>query len=419
MEGRIFKPSGNKAINPHLDDLEQVKQKVSEIIKAKETAVAKIRDGLVECVVVFIDLVDSTKYKIDNASEPEKWILRVKQFGDVIKEYIENSNGQVVKYIGDEVMGIFDKKTKIDDAISLIQRIKNIEDNLSEITEATTRIKIALDFGQVFLIKYEGHDELDPQGTPIDRCARIGKHCIPSTVLSSYEFVSKCSFPKQWFKLGSVEMKGLGNQPIYQFGEQTIELKKKIEIIEDDYNSLNQSIKNLKEENQTLELDKKELISTVEQLQNQIKESGETPVIETDFSDLSLEEESQRDWDEIQRVFKDLRKIISESGVPDSEYARFLFLYKKGLPEEYNVYKNKSFDASIEKGLVVQDSSEWFELNMSHKRNQKAIELIDEAERLMQAYERDYGSMDDDDLYEHSFSDADFWRDWIGINVTV
>jgi hypothetical protein len=27
--------------------------------------------------------------------------------------------------------------------------------------------------------------------------------------------------------------------------------------------------------------------------------------------------------------------------------------------------------------------------------------------------------MDDDDLYEHSFSDADFWSEWIGINVTA
>lgn len=417
MEKRIFKPSENKPINSRLDNLEQVHQKVAEIIKEKDAAIKEIREGFVECVVVFIDLVDSTKFKIDNSIEPEKWILRVKQFGDIIKEYIENSNGKVVKYIGDEVMGIFDAKTKVDDAISLIQRIKNMEESLTEITGAATRVKIALDFGKVFLIKYDGHDELDPQGSPIDRCARIGKYCEAGTILSSYEFVSKCPFPKQWFKLGSVEMKGLGSQPIYQFGEQTIELKKKVEILEDDLNAIKNDVEKLTEENQTLMLDKKELISTVEQLQAQLKEAGETPVIDTDFSDKEEQEQSEKDWEEIKENFWKLKKVISDSGVPDSEYARFLFLHQKGLEEEYNVFKNKAFDASIEKGLVTQNSNERFELDMSHKRNQKAIELIEETESLLRNYEAEYGSIDEEDLYEHSFSDADFWAQWIGINV--
>lgn len=88
MEKKIFKPSGNKPINPRLDNLEQVEQRVAEIIKEKDDVIKEIRDGFVECVVVFIDLVDSTKFKIENSGEPEKWILRVKQFGDIIKEYI-------------------------------------------------------------------------------------------------------------------------------------------------------------------------------------------------------------------------------------------------------------------------------------------------------------------------------------------
>ncbi len=417
MERRIFKPSVNKPINPKLDNLEQVQQKVAEIIKEKETAIKEIREGFVECVVVFIDLVDSTKFKIDNSSEPEKWILRVKQFGNIIREYIENSNGKVVKYIGDEVMGVFDRMTKVDDAISLIQRIKNIEENLTEITGAATRVKIALDFGKVFLIKYDGHDELDPQGTPIDRCARIGKYCEAGTVLSSYEFVSNCSFPRQWFNLGSVEMKGLGSQPIYQFGEETIELRKKVEILEEDLNALKNNAQKLTEENQALMLDKKELISTVEKLQTQLKNAGEKPVIDTDFSNKEEQDLSKKEWAKIEENFRNIRKLIKDSGVPDSEYARFLFLNQKGFEEEYNAFKNRTFDASIEKDLVTQNSNERFELNVSNKRNQKIIKLIEETERLLRYYETEYGSIDDDDLYEHNFSDADFWCDWIGIDV--
>lgn len=315
-------------------------------------------------------------------------------------------------------MGIFDNSTQIDDALALIQRIKNIESNLTKITGASTTVKIALDYGNVFLIKYNGHDELDPQGTPIDRCARIGKHCEPSSILSSYEFVSKCSFPSHWFKLGTVEMKGLGNQPIYQFGEHTIEIKKRIEIPESEFDLLNEKCDKLTDENQSLLLDKTEYISTIEKLQAQLKDVGERPVIETDFSDDSEEDEEwSKNWDEIAENIEQLRKIIKDSGVPDSEYSRFLFLHQKQLSEEYNVYKNKTFNASIEKGLVTQDSDEWFHLDLSHKRNQKAIKLIDETEKLIKIYEANYGEMDDSDLYEHSFSDADFWEEWIGINV--
>lgn len=99
MKKRIFKPAVSNAINPHLDNLEAVQQKVEEIINEKDKVINSIREGFVECVVVFIDLVDSTKFKIEHSKEPERWILRVKQFGDIIKEYVENSNGKVVKYI--------------------------------------------------------------------------------------------------------------------------------------------------------------------------------------------------------------------------------------------------------------------------------------------------------------------------------
>lgn len=418
MAKRIFVQPAAKPINPKLEALEAVTQKVQAIINEKDSAVKEIREGFVECVVVFIDLVDSTRYKIQNLKEPEKWILRVKQFGDIIKEYIENSNGKVVKYIGDEVMGIFDGGTKVDDALALIQRIKNIEENLTKITGTDTLVKIALDFGDVFLIKYDGHDELDPQGTPIDRCARIGKHCKPSSVLSSYDFVSKSAFPKQWFKLGNVEMKGLGLQPIYQFGEQTIEIKTIIEVPESELNDIRQQNQQMTEEIQSLLLDKKELISSIELLQTQLQEVGEKPVVDTDFSEKEEEEQSKKDWEEIQENIRNIKKIIREAGVPDSEYARFLFLNQIGHSEEYNVFKNKQFDSSIEKGLVAQNSDERYELNMEHKRNIKIVDLITDTERLIRNYEEEYGTLDDDDLYDHSFNDPDFWEEWIELTVT-
>jgi class 3 adenylate cyclase len=416
-EKKVFKPSDNKPINDRLDNLELIKLKVAEIKNEETTIIKQIRNGFVDSVVIFVDLVDSTKFKIENQTEPEKWILRLKQFSDIVKEYIENSNGKVVKYIGDELMGIFDQATQIDDALSLILRIKNIESNLFEITGFQTKVKIALDFGKVFLLKYEGHNELDPQGTPIDRCARIGKYCVPGSVLSSYEFVSKCTFPKQWFKIGNAEMKGLGSQPIYQYGEQTIEIKKKIEIEEELLDRIKDENSKLTEENQGFILDKKEMISTISKLQKQLQDAGEKPIIDTDFSEKAEKEQHEIDYDKILDGIRRIKKLIHESGVSDNEYGRFLFLNEKGYAQEYNTFKNKTFDDSIEKDLVCQNSDERFELNTDNKRNIEVTKLINQTERLLQQYVASYGNFDDSDLFEYSFSDADFWNKYLDIYV--
>lgn len=415
---KIFKEASNKSINSDLETFEAVQSKVQEIITEKAQVARQIREGLVDCVVIFIDLVDSTKFKIENESEPEKWILRVKQFGQIIKEYIENSNGRVVKYIGDEVMGIFDKQTQIDDALSLILRVQNIQSSLTEITGFDTKVKIALDYGKVFLLEYDGHNELDPQGTPIDRCARIGKYCQPGTVLSSYEFVSRCSFPKQWTKVGIAEMKGLGNQPVFQYGEQTLEIKKKIEIEEETLNKLKIQIDELKEQNQTLLLEKTDMVSTISELQQQIKEVGERPVIETDYSEQSEEEAKELELNEIKSNLRKIKKLITDSGVPSYEYGRFLFLNEKGYSEKYNSFTGKTFDTSIEKDIVVENSDESFILNTENKRNIAITKLIDKTQSLLNEFVNEYGPLDEDDLFEYKFSDADFWGSYLDINVT-
>lgn len=417
-DNKVFKEANNKPINADLETLEVVQSKIQEI-KNEQTKVAKqIRDGLVDCVVIFIDLVDSTKFKIENESEPEKWILRVKQFGQVIKEYIENSNGRVVKYIGDEVMGIFDTSTQIDDALSLILRVKNIQSSLTEITGFETKIKIALDYGKVFLLEYEGHNELDPQGTPIDRCARIGKYCQPGTVLSSFEFVSKCSFPKHWSKVGVAEMKGLGNQPVYQYGDQTVDVKKKIEIEEEILNQLKQQREDLTEQNQTLSLEKNDMVSTISQLQKQLKEAGEKPVITTDYTEQSEEEERETALKEITTNLRKIKKLITDSGVPAYEYGRFLFLNEKGFAEKYNRFEGKTFDTSIEKDIVRENSDESYVLNTENKRNIAVTSLIDKTQKLLNDFVINYGQLDEDDLFEYQFSDADFWSNYMDIIVT-
>jgi class 3 adenylate cyclase len=367
MPPKVFKPANNKPINEKLNRLESVREKISEIKAEEDEVIAEIRNGFVSSVAVFIDMVDSTKFKVENSTTPEKWILRVNQFSEIIKEFVEKSNGKVVKYIGDEVMAVFDQKTQINDALSLISRIQEIEESISEITGVKTQVKIAVDYGSVFLLKYDGHNELDPQGTPIDRCARIGKYTAPGTVLASYDFVSKCAFPNHWAKLGVFSMKGLEKQAIYQYGSQTIDIKAKIEVVEEEYNSLKSQLETQAEEIEDLKLEKTQLVSTITELQNQITEIGERPVIETSFEEDEGEDEQKKEWDEIKRSNQEVLKLIKASGVPLSEYGRFLFLKMRGEGQLFDSFSGHTFRSAIENDLVRETSDNYFVLDMANK----------------------------------------------------
>jgi len=417
MRTNLGKQVNKKTVNADIANLEEIALKVAEIKDEQKKAVEAIRDGLTDTVVVFFDLVDSTKFKIDHKDHPEKWIVRLKQFGDVVKEYIEHCGGIVVKYIGDELMAVFNSESKVSDAINCVGRIKEIEKDLLDISGHKTYIKIAMDYGQVFMLKYDGHNEPDPQGTPIDRCARISKYCEPGVILSSYELVSKSQFPNLWKKIGQVEMKGLGKQSIYQFGDNTVEITELITIPKDKLESLENELDELKEMNQEMNLEQKEMVSTISELQSQIKELGNTPIIEKSFN--SDEDKYESEYSELKQRFRSIKKEISRAGVSNNEYARFLFLHQQGVGDKYDVFKGRVFDASIEKKLVYDVTDEgYYELNTDNKRNQKLLEMIHETEGILNRFIEDHGELDKEDLFEYSFSDPDFWENYIDIDVT-
>ena len=416
MRTNLGKTVNKKTVNTEIANLEQIALKVTEIKKEQKKAIEAIRDGLTDTVVVFFDLVDSTKFKIDHKDHPEKWIVRLKQFGDVVKEYIEYCGGTVVKYIGDELMAVFNSDSKVSDALNCVGRIKEIEKDLFNVSGHETRIKIAMDYGQVFMLKYEGHDEPDPQGTPIDRCARISKYCEPGVILSSYELISKTQFPKQWRKIGQVDMKGLGKQSIYQFGDNTVEINEYLTIPKDEFESLKNELDELKEMNKEMNLKHKEMVSTISELQSQIKDLGNTPIIEKSFN--SDEDKYEIDYAELEQRFRSIKKEISKAGVSNNEYARFLFLHQQGVGDKYDVFKGREFSACIEKKLVYDVTDEgYFELNTDNKRNQRILEMIHETERILTYFIDEHGELDQEDLFEYSFSDPDFWENYIDLDV--
>jgi class 3 adenylate cyclase len=205
--------------------------KGNQLKREQEAAIKKIRAGFKDVVVMFIDMANSTKMKTGKLkNEPETWIKNIFEFGNLVSKRLKKCNGQAVKYIGDEVMAVFTGKNKIYDASTFVEQLEDIENEISNATGYTIKIKISLDFGKVYNLKYPGNKEFDPQGTPVDRCARIAKLCSPSTILTSAAFLKQVDSKQEWHSVGKTKLKGLGDVEIFQYKSKTVELERKQKV---------------------------------------------------------------------------------------------------------------------------------------------------------------------------------------------
>lgn len=366
--------------NEEVKRLESINAEVERLQREKEKTIESIKKDFREKAVVFIDMVDSTQFKTEYVDEPDVWILRLFQFSNIVASAIQGCNGTVVKYIGDEVMGVFEN---VNDAKNLIGRISEIENNLIDITGFETRIKITVDYGPVYMMAFDGHVSPDPQGLTVDRCARISKYNKKSCVLTSVDFKDVSSDMK-WHKLGKVRLKGIGEEYIYQLETETIKLEEKIEVSKNEYDSMNKLLEQYKK---ALEEKRPEEVKKIE---------------------------NREEYDAVEDLIREINELIDGAGVDSSYYARFIFLYKAGDGwEKYNSYEGKVFSSLIDSGLVrvSDENDDFYILNVEKKRNGKILKKLDELQELMNFLELD------EDLYDMSITDADFWKEKIGYDV--
>jgi len=396
----VLEPKTPRVVNDQLDALKVAQKSVEDLQQQLETTKKAISESFTDCVIVFVDLVDSTSFKLANP-EPT-WILRVKIFVDVISEYAKQLGGEVVKVIGDEVMLTFNRSEQNNDALNFVMRVQEIEGVLRKATGHPTEIKIALDGGKVCFLNYEGNKVADPQGTPVDRCARISKFCSPGTVLTSESQFLKFDHKDLWSFVGKPNLKGIGPTSVYQLGKPTVEAIDQKTLTLYEFNRLS-----------NLDAENKQLKEKNRQLQEQLREAGKHP--EPAAVDGLAESDA---WTEIDQTIKALNSLIDGAKSNSTQYARFLFLSQIGEGEKYSSYNGKTFDDAIEAGLVHSENENgWFTLKPENKRNHQALLKLEELEKQLTEYKDLYGEINENELFEHSVSDPEFWEKYIGYNV--
>jgi class 3 adenylate cyclase len=175
-----------------------------------------VREGLdqlrrrVNCVVIFVDLVGSTEYKDRHPSE-DVWLPRLAAFLAGVSRIIA-FKGRVVKYVGDEVMGVFEGDSSVLDAEHAIEEILAFCLGSGDLE---LRAKVGLDAGAVSMLDFRDFGTSatrilgDPQGVVVDRCARIVGRALPNTALASEGFWKLSKSRPRWRFAGRMQAKGI------------------------------------------------------------------------------------------------------------------------------------------------------------------------------------------------------------------
>ena len=205
--------------------LEEVLKRAQEIKENLDTIRAQW-----DCVVTFVDLVGSTKYKEEHPNE-EEWLPRLAYFLNGVTQIISET-GRVVKYIGDEVMAVFDGNSATMKAEHACERILEF---CARSSDYELNVKIAIDYGPVSFLDFKDIPRSntkilsDPQGVTVDRCSRIMTCVKPGVVLCSESFRRYTRTAIRWKYKGRFKAKGILD-PVKVYQLQVGDLTEQFEL---------------------------------------------------------------------------------------------------------------------------------------------------------------------------------------------
>jgi class 3 adenylate cyclase len=177
--------------------------------------------------ILFIDLCDSTQIKqfcLENQIPDSIWITRQMIFLSRTGKIIQSYGGKVIKTIGDEVMANFDVGVNPFQIIRCCLEVFQTFQNLRSYNKGPFIIdaKAAIDYGAC----YDGHvvgtpKTIDPIGTCVDRCARIGKFASKKEIVFSQDFKEvlderHIQLDRYKLEVKEEELKGLGRVKFYK-----------------------------------------------------------------------------------------------------------------------------------------------------------------------------------------------------------
>ncbi len=176
--------------------------------------------------IIFIDMCDSTEFKtycLDGNIPDGIWIERQVIFLHRAIGNIQRFGGAIVKTIGDEVMGYFNRTTPAKNVLKCGTDSHSLFRAIARYDKENWRIlsRVSIDYGEVYdsnfgLLK---PNTIDPIGLAVDRCARLNKEGNSGEVVFSssvFALLDSKSQEKYSPSMEKKELSGIGPSEFYR-----------------------------------------------------------------------------------------------------------------------------------------------------------------------------------------------------------
>lgn len=188
-----------------------------ETILATAESISKLRVVLERKTaglgIMFVDLVGSTELKY--TMQQEEWLPLVARFLLTVSGVVAENGGEVVKYIGDEVMAVFQQRGVHLAVVKMEACVWGVEETLKTMTPPILA-KYSLDYGSAAEIDFDNFPR-DYLGTVVDRCARIARLAKRGTAVASGAYVAESKNHRSWRRVGKTDLRGFpSKETIYQ-----------------------------------------------------------------------------------------------------------------------------------------------------------------------------------------------------------
>ncbi|MDI6902269.1 MAG: adenylate/guanylate cyclase domain-containing protein [Methanocellales archaeon] len=171
----------------------QVGRELQMDTSASDVFLEKNRDRSLNLVVIYIDLMDSTKLSRTLPSDQFKRYIQI--FSSEMTYLIDGYNGYVLKYAGDGVIGFFPTEKNfmgiVDNAVNCALAIKTVIKNalnpiLAKNNLPSITFRIGLDFGEsgIIALGVEGiKTTMDLLGYTMNMAAKIQSQAKPNQIM--------------------------------------------------------------------------------------------------------------------------------------------------------------------------------------------------------------------------------------------
>ncbi|MEJ5360578.1 MAG: adenylate/guanylate cyclase domain-containing protein [Spirochaetota bacterium] len=155
---------------------------------------------------------------------PEEVVKILNEYLDLQASIIKKHGGDIDKFVGDEIMAVFEDKMKADSAVGaavdIIESIENLNKQRAKEGKITVTVGIGIHMGDIVHGRMGSKDRMDftSIGDAVNLAARLCSHADSQTILVSQEIIANLTKRKfKGKKLEPIKVKGKEHPiPIFQ-----------------------------------------------------------------------------------------------------------------------------------------------------------------------------------------------------------